>query len=153
MAGDEVKETEVLEEQAAEQETPEEEPEVLKREDLLRDDPEGRETQLFKGFRIRALSAVEHANVEGAGRAALATAPVDSRLAEGRIAEMCHWLAKGVEEPDLQPDEWRFVLKQPGKAGLMKELVEAIQALTGIGDLETEIAKKALSSIQATSEN
>jgi len=132
---------------------PEPEPTILTREELMVDYKDKATSRVIHGFRVRGLSGVEQQRVDAARLMALSDAKPNDRLAESRIATMRATLQGGVIEPRLNEQEWMYILKEPGRARQLYDVLTVIQELSGIGDPEVELAKKVFAQMQITSED
>lgn len=138
--------------EAVAEEEPQPEETILTREELMQDYKDKAPSRVVHGFRVRGLSGIEQQRVDAARLTAIGEAKPAERLAEGRIAQMVQQLRYGVIKPVMKDVEWRYALGQPGRAGQFRDVVAAIQELSGVLDPEVELAKKVLEEMELTSE-
>lgn len=126
---------------------------ILTREELMQDYKDKATSRVIHGFRVRGLSGIEQQRVDAARLMALGEAKPNDRLAESRIATMRATLQAGVIEPRLNEQEWTYILKEPGRARQLYDVLAVIQELSGIGDPEVELAKKVFAQMGTISED
>ena len=123
---------------------------VMTKQALLNLMAEPREARVVDGLKLRGLSGEEYQALK-----AMQITGTQEMVADGgdaltahKMAEAVAWLLLGVVEPKLSETEWKNLMDGLS-AGHIEGWIGAIRELTGIEDMETQLAKKALGRMAA----
>jgi hypothetical protein len=118
---------------------------VMSKQELLNLMAAPREISVVDGLKLRGLSGSEYEMLKVmriTGAQSARAKGVDTQQAF-QSAETLAWLQLGVIEPVLTETEWRNLLGTVS-AGRIDNWVTAIRELSGIEEMEVQLAKKAL---------
>ena len=123
---------------------------VMSKQELLNLMATPRETRVVDGLKLRGLSGEEYQALQ-----AMRVSGAQEAVAKGgdtqrafRTAETIAWLLLGVVEPKLSETEWKNLMADV-PAGRIENWLAAIRELTGIEEMEVQLAKKALGRMAA----
>ena len=123
---------------------------VMSKQELLNLMAEPRETRVVDGLELRGLSGAEYQALQ-AMRITGTQTGMDGggdAITANKTAEAIAWLLLGVVEPKLSETEWKNLMADL-PAGRIEGWIATIRELTGIEDMETQLAKKALGRMAA----
>jgi len=123
---------------------------VMSKQELLNLMAEPRETRVVDGLKLRGLSGEEYQALQAMRVSGAQEAVAKGQDTQGafRLAETIAWLLLGVVEPKLAETEWKNLMADV-PAGRIEDWVSAIRELTGIEEMEVQLAKKALGRMAA----
>ena len=146
---DDSKDEELAEEVEAEAK-PEEE--VLGQGELVAHLRSGREPVIVEGCRVQGLSGADYQRFQARQGTMAWQGGTGDRAGEIMVSEAAAWLAFGVLEPKMDYERWLFELEE-ADGGKIGRIVAKIKELSGVGQVELELAKKVYGQILADTQS